>query len=1463
MKKLFTKAVSVMLAVIMLVSCLTAAMLPAAAATENGYDRGYDGGFAGDGTIYCKGLDLSSWQAGAVNFTAIAAMGYEYIILRLGTSKMTSVDTCFEEFYAGAKAAGLDVGAYFYSYATTEAAVQEDIAKCKEWLGDKQFEYPFYFDYEDSSQADLPTDTALTIINTFIEAFVEEGYLMGLYSMKSWMVQSWITSSSLPSTYEGWVAHYAGDGTYDAGYDKYGETYSTQYGMYQWTDKHYFTYNGVKYGPYDADICYKDYPAIVKEYGFNNYEASGTAAARAQLQTAIDLAGNITHRDYSEATITKIREAYKNAVTVLANVNSTEELLTSAEATLTALLAQTGSNTIAYNNGGVEIKGRNQKITSGDCILYSPTWNNGLITVSNANIAYTVNVVFEWDANQCMNVVKSVTEGIGVNTPSIQLGSNEFMISAHDWESGVTSGAIEGSAENYSLLKNLQVGDRVRLSGATALNAGTDVEPGAFAKFMPKESAALYGRNTAVTAGSAVLFTPTFNEGLLTSANANIHLTLNLKSKWDNDRNSWVVTEKFSGSGVEGESSNIELESDEILFAAHYDLDNSASIYNWGMMNSAEVGDKITFSGISPQSYSTGVSVAANISFSDGASPEVPTPEKVTSAVATATTPGDTGFDASLTDGVADTDLEGAWFGFLNNADSENCNTQSGVGSVTIDLGQRYNVSTILAHFYVGDGTDTIYGDSVGAPASATVYVSVDGSAYYELGELPVDECSVGTCWATYAGVSSVARYIRIDVACAYTWTLLNEVQMLGTVNDLSGENVALGKECVSPVYTGSPYTASLTDGKATSVFQEGVNNSSWFGFYNSGNESTGNINPNNNNRAIATIDLQGVAEITGINIHTFMGENTVGATAFNYINVYYSMDGVSYLYLSPTISPTAGKSAPYWATLDASASPVYARYVKFAISADAGELVLINEIQVMGTMLTGNSSAQAGEMSTVALVGTFNNWNATPNMQTVDEDTVSTTMELAKGTYEFKILGGNSWYGHTGTINNTTMTTSQEGVLFVYDGASNCVLNASGGTYTFVYNKMTNYLQVFYTPDICYLRGSFNNWGTDNEMTENEDGTFSTTLVLSAGEYEFKAANDDFTMEWPQFNATLSLDRKSQVTFTLDILNDTITADIDGLEFTVTFSDRYGTLLSTQTVDKGTAATAPEAPELEGFRFSGWSADFDNVTEDIIVKAMYERTIGSLKINITGGTGFTISMNGSAARPQGTTYVNSKAPIGVDVTVTANTIEGREFIGWMNPANGQILTTDYSYSFITMGNDFFKAVYVTPIEGVNTVIFKNDKAAGGLGMVLDMQYYSAGDDIVIPEDPAQVGYDFAGWNMTVEEIQAEIAAGNDVTVLANWTRQIVKVQVTVTGGSGTGQYNANAAVTVVANTAPEGQRFAYWTIDGVVKSYSETLKFYPTSDCQVEAVFVAEDAEIEYQILVNVDTIDTTSIAD
>ncbi len=1460
MKRFSIKSVAAFLAVLILMTCVNALSLAPQAATQNGYDRGYDGGFVGDGKIYCEGLDLSSWQENAVNFNAVAAMGYDYIILRLGTSNMTSRDKCFDDFYTQAKAAGLDVGAYFYSYATTQAAVQEDIAKCKEWLKGYKLEYPFYFDYEDKSQADLPTDTALSIINTFIDAFVAEGYLMGLYSMKSWLTQSWIVNSKLPSTYEGWIAHYAGDGTYDAGYSKYGDTYSTQYGMYQYTDKHYFTYNGVKYGPYDADICYKDYPTIVKTYGFNGYEASGTAVAKESLQAVIDSTLKISHRNYTEAKILEIRKAYKDALALIASDSATVEELNAIESTLKTLLETTGTNTIAYNNGGVEIKGRNRRIVSGDCVLYSPTWNDGLITVSNANIAYTVNVVFKWDETQRFNVVKSVTEGIGVDTAPIQLEADEFLIAAHDWELGVTEGVVEGSSENYRILVSLQEGDRVKLSGATALNTGTDVEPAAYAKFMPKVSVAMYQRNEAVTPGSSALFTSAFNGGLLTPANSNVHLTLNVKGKWDNDNNAWVVTEKWNGTGKTDESSNVELASDEVLFAVHYKADDSASVYNWCQLNEAEVGQKITFAGISPQSYSTGISIAANISFSDLATEEIPeaVPEDITSSAAvTVEAAGGLNLTASLTDGVAETDLEGKWFGFVNDSQDVNCNTTDGIGTIIADLGGRYDISELYMHFYMADGAQSLSGYTVGAPEQVKVFVSVDGTNYYPAGEVAFDNCASGSCWASLCDAKAVARYIKFEIASEGDLTLLNEIKIMGSKHTSSAQNIALGKEYVSPVYPSSPFTADLTDGKATQIFQYGANNSSWFGFYNSGDQSTGNINPNNANRGIATLDLGGEAEVTGIRINHFVGDNGAGATTFDYINVYYSDDGISYDYLG-YIAPDAQKTSPYWLSLDKSSAPVNARYLKFAVAGSQGKLILINEIEVLGTMLTSGDAVQIGSVSTVTLVGEFNNWNATPNMTVVEENVVSTTMELSKGRYEFKILGGNSWYGYNGEINNTTERTDAQGVL-MYEEGNNGVLLAAGGEYTFIYNKMTNYLRVLYVPDVCYIRGTFNDWGTTDTLVQNEDGTYSNTLTLEAGTYEFKAANEDFSMEWPQFNQSITLDRKTDVTFTLNILEGTLKWAEAPLEYFVTFLDYNGKVLSEVTVAPGESAQAPTVPERSGYAFTGWSHNLESVTEDMTVKPLYVKTHGNLNVYISGGTGFTISVDGGTPRPQGYTYINSKTPIGATVTVKAMATTGTEFIGWINPITGVIVSSDLSYTFIASGNDFLKAMFVTEIEGVQTVIFKNDKA----NRILDSQYYAQTDEINFPVSPTQVGFDFAGWSMTEEEIQSAIGAGQDVTVLAKWTKQIVPVQVTVNGGAGTGTYNAKSAVTVIANEAPEGQKFAYWTdAQGNIRSYNTEYKFYPNADTVLTAVFVAEDVVIDYQILVSMDSIDTVSVA-
>ena len=128
---------------------------------QTGYDRGYTGGMAGTGEYKAFGLDVSSWQGANLDFNMIKNAGYDYVILRAGTTY--GKDEQFENYYVNAKAAGLDVGAYYFSYALDVATVTDDAQKMISYLAGKQFEYPIYFDYEDPSQESLSNTTATNI----------------------------------------------------------------------------------------------------------------------------------------------------------------------------------------------------------------------------------------------------------------------------------------------------------------------------------------------------------------------------------------------------------------------------------------------------------------------------------------------------------------------------------------------------------------------------------------------------------------------------------------------------------------------------------------------------------------------------------------------------------------------------------------------------------------------------------------------------------------------------------------------------------------------------------------------------------------------------------------------------------------------------------------------------------------------------------------------------------------------------------------------------------------------------------------------------------------------------------------------------------------------------------------------------------------------------------------------------
>ena len=274
------------IACLVAVLLLIALVLPVSATEEgetvqNGYDRGYADGRSGDGKIYAHGLDISVWQGENFDFSKVSAAGFSYVILRAGVSYekdgvyVTEEDQYFQANYANAKAEGLDVGVYFYSMARSP---EDAVAEAEALLGyieGKKFEYPIYMDFEAPAvRTHLEADGAKAkpICQAFMDRLASEGYLVGLYSSSSWIdsgsYNGWMgeEADELGEKYELWVACYFNDATYN----RMGEEYSERFGMYQYTSSKFIDGYG---GRLDANICYKDYPSIVKKYGFNGYEA--------------------------------------------------------------------------------------------------------------------------------------------------------------------------------------------------------------------------------------------------------------------------------------------------------------------------------------------------------------------------------------------------------------------------------------------------------------------------------------------------------------------------------------------------------------------------------------------------------------------------------------------------------------------------------------------------------------------------------------------------------------------------------------------------------------------------------------------------------------------------------------------------------------------------------------------------------------------------------------------------------------------------------------------------------------------------------------------------------------------------------------------------------------------------------------------------------------------------------------
>ena len=201
-------------------------------------------------------------------------------------------------------------------------------------------------------------------------------------------------------------------------------------------------------------------------------------------------------------------------------------------------------------------------------------------------------------------------------------------------------------------------------------------------------------------------------------------------------------------------------------------------------------------------------------------------------------------------------------------------------------------------------------------------------------------------------------------------------------------------------------------------------------------------------------------------------------------------------------------------------------------------------------------------------------------------------------------------------------------------------------------------------------------------------------------------------------------------------------------VEFKGIGNDNKETTISTVTVDDKKAATAPEVPEREGYRFDKWDKTFNKVTEDTIVTAQYVKV---WEVTFKG-----IDNNGKETTIDTVTVDDGKAATPPEVPVRI----GYRFDKW-----------DKAFNKVT-GNLTVKAEYIQTFNV--KFVYKDEK---NREVVIATVTVDENNPATAPTPPEREGYNFNKWNKTTEDLEK---ITSDLTVIAEYT-EIEKIKVTFT----------------------------------------------------------------------------------
>ncbi|HAC60675.1 MAG TPA: hypothetical protein DCF66_00710 [Lachnospiraceae bacterium] len=173
----------------------------------------------------------------------------------------------------------------------------------------------------------------------------------------------------------------------------------------------------------------------------------------------------------------------------------------------------------------------------------------------------------------------------------------------------------------------------------------------------------------------------------------------------------------------------------------------------------------------------------------------------------------------------------------------------------------------------------------------------------------------------------------------------------------------------------------------------------------------------------------------------------------------------------------------------------------------------------------------------------------------------------------------------------------------------------------------------------------------------------------------------------------------------------------------------------------------------------------------------------------------------------------------------------------------------------VTAPEDKTYKVSVTVTGGVITSDSNNASGA-----------YLAGTSLSVKADDAPAGKAFDGWTFSDQnllkevpgdltqtalsfELKSPLIASAKLTVTANY--KDIMYNLTVTSGSGTGQYAASTPATITADAPKEGYRFSGWTIASGTGTFADQKAATTTFTCSSDASVQANYEPIPYKITV------------